>query len=363
MTPLQHVEWEDCIVEPTRDRELEGSVKAALGYVPEYVAYVSACPWVVRSFLVCDPASVGLVHTSFDLAERVALVVSQDNSCRYCYAAHRAYLSILGLGEDRIQRLEHDFLSGRLSPGEKLPLEFVRRVSRLDPPPSHGEWSALLQAGYTEGAVKELTFLAASNVYANRISTLPALPYQSIEGLERRWVVRLLRPLIARRFLAKRRRGTVEALAPALRAGPFSKSVLALDGLPVARALRTVIDDAWSSGILSRRAKALVFAVVARALGCPGTEAEATRLLAAEGLDRGQVESILAHLGSPMLDPIEALIVPYARETVRYDPARIQRRGRTLRGGLSNAQFLDVVGTAALANAVARLDLCLSDHA
>jgi len=95
--------------------------------------------------------------------------------------------------------------------------------------------------------------------------------------------------------------------------------------------------------------------VVARGLGCPLSEREAMRLLVADGLEEGRVQSILAHLAAPDLDPIEALIVPFARETIWYRPVEIQRRARELRRQMTAEQFVDLVGIASLANAICRL--------
>jgi alkylhydroperoxidase family enzyme len=146
-----------------------------------------------------------------------------------------------------------------------------------------------------------------------------------------------------------------------MKTGPFAYVALELDGLPVARISRQILDSAWRSPILTQRAKALVFAVVARGIGSKRSEDEAKRLLAPLGLDEGQVDEILSHLASPKLDPIEAAIVPYARETIRYRPADIQRRGRKLREQLSVEQFLELVGVVGLANATCRLSLVLCE--
>jgi alkylhydroperoxidase family enzyme len=113
----------------------------------------------------------------------------------------------------------------------------------------------------------------------------------------------------------------------------------------------------WCSSILSTRSKALIFAVVARALGCPCSEQESRRLLLDEGLNEKDVEEILAHLSSPKLDDIEAVIVPFARETVWYEAAQIQRRAREVQQRLSAAQFLELIAVCGLANAVCRLGI------
>jgi len=114
--------------------------------------------------------------------------------------------------------------------------------------------------------------------------------------------------------------------------------------------------------VLPRRTKAFAFAVVARGLGCSLSEREAVRLLTAEGVTAAEIDATLAHLASPVLDPIEAAIVPFARETIWYRPVQIQRRARALRAQLTREQFLELVGITALANAVCRLSAVVVPH-
>ena len=102
--------------------------------------------------------------------------------------------------------------------------------------------------------------------------------------------------------------------------------------------------------------------MVARGLGCLISEREATRLLALEGVETDAIDATLAHLASPLLDPVEAAIVPFARETIWYRPAQIQRRARALCAQLSREQFLELVGIVALANAVCRMNAVVAPH-
>ena len=153
------------------------------------------------------------------------------------------------------------------------------------------------------------------------------------------------------------KKGRPESLSAELKSGPFSPLILGLDGLPLARALREIVDEAWSSPILTPRTKALIVAVVARGIGAVAAEAEARRLLAEAGLESSELDEVLAHLASPNLDRVEALCVPFARETVRYRPAQIQRRAKEVRGQLGGPQFLELVGIAALANMLCRLEI------
>jgi alkylhydroperoxidase family enzyme len=161
---------------------------------------------------------------------------------------------------------------------------------------------------------------------------------------------------VARRLRA--RRVAPEPL-PRPNDGPCAAVVAALAGSPVARVLREVIDDALASPVLPRRTKLLMLAVIGRALGCRHSEVEAAEGLRAAGFTSDDVSEVLANLGSPKLDGREALLVPFARETVRYRNAAIQRHTRELWERLGTQEVLEAIGIAALANGVCRLSVLL----
>jgi hypothetical protein len=131
--------------------------------------------------------------------------------------------------------------------------------------------------------------------------------------------------------------------------------VRALDGLPMAVELHAFLDALWRSEVLPARTKALVFGVVARGLGCAASEGEATRLAVEAGLASRDVAETLDHLSSPALDPVEAIALPFARDTIWYQPVSIQRRSRAVRDALPRAQYVELLLTAAAANMVCRL--------
>jgi AhpD family alkylhydroperoxidase len=361
MGAIESIEWEACLLEPRRDRELERSLRRELsGTSPSpLLAYTSDCPWLARSAIALDPRRSCLVHFGAVFADVIGLVVSQDNSCRFCYAAQRVSLRLQGYSERRIRELEGDLLAARLEPRERTALEFARRISRCSPQPTAADRTALREAGWSDEAIKELAFTVAAAVYFNRLSTLLAIPVATVERIARTRLLGPLAPLLRRVVLGREVRGERMTLAPELHAGAYAPLVLALDGLPTARVLRQIIDGALASPALPRRLKALIFAIVARGLGCPRSEDEALRLLAAEGVDRAEAEARLAHLGGAGADPVEATVLTFARETIRYQPARVQRRARELRERLGRAELVDTIGTAALANAVCRLWIAL----
>jgi alkylhydroperoxidase family enzyme len=355
MSALEAVEWDSCLVDPRRDPELERQARRALGSVPHAVRYLAACPWLVESLIRVGTTPFQLVHVDRELHDLIWLAVSQDNSCRYCYASQRAMMRILGFPSDRIRRLEESFFSAELDPRERLAIEFAKRISRANPMPSKADAKALLDAGYSWDAVKEVAYVATYTIAGNRIATLPAIPPGPVEQMPDRWTIRLARPLLA--WMMRRHQPRRLEIAPPEPddADPFSYLVRALGELPIAHLLHVWLRQAWASPLLPRRAKAFVFAVVARGLGCPLCEREACRLLAEQGLGREEIDLVLSHLASPALDPVEAEIVPFARETIWCRPAEIQRRGRQLLSRLSAAQFLELAGVAGIANMVCRL--------
>jgi hypothetical protein len=54
--------------------------------------------------------------------------------------------------------------------------------------------------------------------------------------------------------------------------------------------------------------------------------------------------------------------VPFARETIWYEPAPLQRRARGVRDQLSPTQFLEAIGVLSLANGLCRLGAIVADH-
>jgi len=347
---LETIEWEACWLEPRRDAALERALRDEHGVVPPSVAYFSGSPWLASSILALE--RVERLHVAPELGDLVALAVAEDNSCRYCYAMQRTMMRLQGFGSARIRELETSRFAGSLPPEECAALELARCISRADPRAAE-EGERLRALGWRADAVAELSFLAAVHVFMNRISTLLALPVARAERVSRLPGLGLAAPL-ARRFFRRRVRHA-PPLAAAECAGPWAHLVEALAGLPAGRVLRRVLDDACASPALPRPTKLLVFAVVARTLGAEASEREAARLLDECGVAPATLASALRHLHAPELDAVDAAVVPFARETVRYRPAEVQRQARALLPLLGPERLVDLVGVAALANAVCRL--------
>jgi alkylhydroperoxidase family enzyme len=142
---------------------------------------------------------------------------------------------------------------------------------------------------------------------------------------------------------------------------PYAGLVKAFAGSPIAPALARTLEDMWASPALTRRCKLLLFAIIAHGLGCQPCASEAALALQKEGMSDTALAGVLAHLDAPGLDAHERLLVAFARETIWYEPAPLQRRARGIRDQLSATQFLEAVGVVSLANGLCRLGAVVAD--
>jgi AhpD family alkylhydroperoxidase len=358
---LQHVAWEPCLLEPRRDAALESYARGKLGVPHPAIRYFVDVPWLARALVDLHPELGLLVHLDLQLGDLIRLVVSQENSCRYCYAAVRTMLRIQGMSEARIQRVEGNLTRADLTPREAAAMAFARTQSRSGPTAAAGARQALLGTGVGAVEMKEIAFVAAVMDFMNRASTIPAIPFYDVERMPERLRVRLLRPVIARILKAHRSRGQATPLE-SVPSYPYAGLVKAFAGSPIAPVLAKTLAEMWASPGLTRRCKLLLFAIIARGLGCGACASEAARALQEESVSEAALTSVLTHLDAPGLDPVERVLVPFARETIWYEPAPLQRRARGVRDRLSGTQFLEAIGVLSLANALCRLGAMVADH-
>lgn len=357
MATMSEIEWEPCLLTQRPAPELERRFELETGRPGQLMRYFEGSPWLADTMVRVSVQITTVVRIDPNLVDQAGLIVSQDNSCRFCFGVQRAFLRVLGMSEKRIARMEQDLLTDDFSPRERAALDFARRVSQSKPLVGKSDLIPLTENGFSDELIIELAGLIGLHLFLNRISTFIALPPRRYEELPDKWWMRFLRPLVAIKFRRMRHRSKPVTLLDVEKNGPMSGFVNALDGLPMARDLRLIIDRMWGSSSLPSRTVTLLFAVVARALGAERCEQEAINLLLEQGWTADEVNQVLTHLASPVLSDVEQLLIPLARETVWYQPVQIQRRCAELQLHLSNEQFLDFCGTVALLNSVCRLEV------
>jgi AhpD family alkylhydroperoxidase len=358
---LQHVAWEPCLIEPRTDRALESYARRRWGIPNPAIRYFVSVPWLARALVDVHPELGLLMHLDQSVADLVALVVSQENSCRFCYAAVRALLWGRGMSKARIHRVEQDLTRADLPARTVAAIAFGRSQSRSGPPEGRAAREALRRAGFGVDEMKEIAYAVGSTDFSNRAHTIPAIPSRPIERLPDRLHMRLFRPLIKRILERHTSRGRATPL-DRVPSYPYARLVKAYAGSPIARVLGRTLEEMWASPHLTRRCKLLMLAVVARGLACEVCAPEVGEALQREGLKEAALTQVLTHLDAPELDPVERLLVPFARETIWYEPAPMQRRARALRDRLSGPQLLEAIGVAALANGLCRMGAMVTDR-
>ena len=361
---LNEIEWGESLLPAVSDPAWEAEIKRRGSHVFEADRRIAPNPWVREACLALVPYRVSeMPEHLFNMG---AMITAQENSCRYCYGANRAVLKIQGYSETFIGNVERDLRIADLDDKEHAFIAFCRNLARSRPRPSRAEREALIRLGYSSPAVSEIAFLIAMGCFQNRITTLIACPPE--HGFERMAngplgrLIGLAAPVA--RMLARRRRQQAGLVflpdAAALSAGAFGPIVATLAGLPGAAIIRTALDGAFSSAVLSRPVKALMFAIIARTLGCRRTEAEARKLLATDGMDDADIDKALTTLQSAGLAPRESALLSWARETVNYQTPVIQKQTRALSAEIGDdAAVLEAIGVAGLANCTVRLAMLL----
>ena len=125
------------------------------------IRYFTSVPWLARALIDLHPEYGLLMHLDQHTADVLTLVVSQENSCRFCYAAQRALLWGLGMSEARIQRLEQE-LSASLAPRTAAAIAFGRSQSRMGRAGAWDARQALRRAGFSDEEIKEIAYTTAA---------------------------------------------------------------------------------------------------------------------------------------------------------------------------------------------------------
>src|SRR5262245_37737276 len=262
---LEQVPWETCLLTPTRDDAMESYARAKMGMPLPMIRYFSSLPWLSHAMVDLHPEYGLLMSLELELNDLIQLVVSQENSCRFCYAAVRAMLRIQGMSEDRIRSVEGSLTRADVSPREAAALAFARALTRSTPAAASAAKQALLHTGVSVADMKEIAFVASVINFTNRAATTPAIPPYSIEQMPRKLHFRFLRPFIARMLRKARSRGQATPLDSGL-SYPYAGLVESFAGSPIAPALAKALAEMWASPVLTRRCKLLLFAVIARGL-------------------------------------------------------------------------------------------------
>jgi alkylhydroperoxidase family enzyme len=352
---INEIEWGEPILPRVQDPEWEAEVEAELGTVPDLMTRVSRSHWLRKACLTWE--RIPVTEMPVRLRDIGALVTAQENACRYCYGVARSQMLLFGYSEKMISHIEREMQLAELNEKDRSFIQFCRNLARSNPRPAKADRDKLIRLGFSQLAVSEMAFLITNHCFYNRVATfISCPPMHKLEKLVGSVLGRILRPLFARKI-----RGLALTKVDPLtgESESFSGVVEALYGLPAATMLNEALKGAFSSIVLSRELKILMFAVVARSLECSYCQTESRNMSLAQGLSELEFNSCLASLTSPRLNNQEAKILAWTRETVHFQTGAIQKQIRVLAQEVDEEVLLEAIGIAALANTTVRLAMLL----
>ena len=355
---VEQLQWADPLTPETHDPAWEDEVRALTGgFVPGSVTRVASSPWVRRAYLDCVRMPIETLARSEQ--ELAGLVTSQENACRYCYGSARVRMKMIGFSDEMIDRIERNVQLVEAEPRERELVHFCRNLARSKPRPSREARERMREVGFSQQQTAELALVVAVVGFCNRVSTLLAVPPEVEMEAASKGIKGMGHKLSAWLPAKKPMSMAPPDYPPPTFSGPFGSVVRLLEGLPAAATFEMILNSAFSSEVLPRRTLNLIFAVIAHTLQCQICETGAADLLEAEGFSRRELGEVLETLASPRLTDVEALLIPWARDTVWMpeQPARIQERTRPLLDALGPTVLVEAAGAAALANSCVRLTM------
>jgi hypothetical protein len=114
---LNEIQWSEPIVPQAHDAQWEAELKRRGSQVLEVDRRVAPSRWLRETaYEAANYLPAALPERLYRIGN---MVTAQENSCRYCYGANRAYMKVLGYSESFIQRVERDVQMAELDDKER----------------------------------------------------------------------------------------------------------------------------------------------------------------------------------------------------------------------------------------------------
>ena len=105
-------------------------IQGAFGRVPNLFRTCAHHPPLLRANWEKVKAVMMVGSVRRKVKETIAVLVSKDNSCAHCVAAHTAALQSLGMSPDQIDALEVGLDTADFDAKEKALIQFAREANR-----------------------------------------------------------------------------------------------------------------------------------------------------------------------------------------------------------------------------------------
>jgi len=130
-------------------------IEAAFGMVPNLFRTYAHHPPLLQANWEKVKAVMMAGSLRREVKETIAVLVSKDNSCSYCVAAHSAALKSLGMTAEQIAALEGSLDAADFDAKEKALIHFAREANRNPLAITDAEFQVLRQAGAQDAEIVE----------------------------------------------------------------------------------------------------------------------------------------------------------------------------------------------------------------
>jgi uncharacterized peroxidase-related enzyme len=132
-------------------REIEG----AFGMVPNLFKTYAHHPPLLEANWNKVKAVMMQGSLSGKLKQTIAVLVSKDNACQYCVAAHRGALKSIGVSDEEIRQIEDNIEKADFTAKEKALIDFARKANREPLKISNRDFQVLQKTGASDAEIVE----------------------------------------------------------------------------------------------------------------------------------------------------------------------------------------------------------------
>jgi uncharacterized peroxidase-related enzyme len=145
----------DATVATPEVNEVFTEIEGTFGKVPNlFLTYANYLP-----LLKANWDKVKAVMATGTLSQKakqaIAVLVSQDNGCNYCIAAHTGALQAIGVSEEEIKTIEEDLEQANFSAKERALISFARKANTAPLRVPDEEFAVLKQTGASDAEIIE----------------------------------------------------------------------------------------------------------------------------------------------------------------------------------------------------------------
>ncbi len=135
--------------------EIFNEIQEAFGRLPGLFSAYAHHPPLLRANWNKVKAVMMEGVLSRKVKESIAVLVSQDNSCAYCIAAHTGALRSIGVSDAELDAIEKDLDKTDFTAKEKALINFARQANTNPGKIPDTEFTALRETGATDAEIVE----------------------------------------------------------------------------------------------------------------------------------------------------------------------------------------------------------------